>query len=322
MSLKTKLMGVTPPELEFLWGKVEKKRGRKKSKPKACPTTLKEAKKASTLRTIIIAMVSSVLTVMFMITWLDKTGKYDIISNVEHKINILLYEKKLVAIEQGVWKLLKKYKSTYAFWKRMNNKEKEHYVSAVYIAKTLRKMDDQWFMSNTIAESFLNKRAKSEAGACGVNQVMPYNFRNYNRHALYKYGNVDIFNVKHNTEAAIEVWIDNREQFKYRMGRYPTGKELAMCYNGGINAVCKALKHKEWWRYLGQETVRHGVRVEYFYKCLEAKDYTFPDYHKYYLSYDKYFDHRGKPKKVIEKPKDDKDKKSWWSFMTFWKKTT
>jgi hypothetical protein len=132
------------------------------------------------------------------------------------------------------------------------------------------KLNINYFIANTIAESDMMPNVTSKAGAKGLNQIMPYVFKDFNANFLKKFGKVDIFDVYHNTDVAACLWIKNREKLKFIYKRPPTLKEMAYAYNFGLKGTIKYINSKNK-NFLPQETIKHGKVVNFYYKMISEK---------------------------------------------------
>jgi hypothetical protein len=158
-------------------------------------------------------------------------------------------------------------------WTRLTLSEFEDHTTVLYIYQQTRALNVKGFSANTCAETAFNKRTVSHVGAKGICQLMRYTFNIINRQALFKYGDVDIFDVYHNTEAGVMYWLHSREYLKYVLKRSPTVAEIAMAYNAGANRAAWAIKTGTPKKYLPPETVRHGKKVNFYYKKILKEDF-------------------------------------------------
>lgn len=154
----------------------------------------------------------------------------------------------------------------------MDDDDLESYTSLVYIMSVLEGEDPYGFIANTAVESYFNKKARSHVNAKGVNQVMDYMFDRINI-SLGKYGEYDIFDVYHNTEAAIYLWLHNRRKLEYHLGRSVSVEELAWAYNAGIPLALRAIKSDDPRVVLPRETWNHGKKVMFYYTNYHAGNY-------------------------------------------------
>jgi hypothetical protein len=136
----------------------------------------------------------------------------------------------------------------------------------MYIGKVLWGCAETLLFSYLSSESEWNKKAKSPRNAKGPWQILDRTYKWINEYKLDKFGNQDIWNVFHNSEAAIRYQVFNRQLMKWKLGRKPTPMELAWAYHAGAQAAIDAIVTGKPTKYLAPDTVAHGHKVMYYYK--------------------------------------------------------
>jgi len=223
---------------------------------------------------ILITISNSLLFYLYNFNPLNqfKTNEYQ--RNIVAKYNLLKPSSEYLFLITAIKKIEKSLRiqliranSSYAIKKRLTQKEFEDYASLLYTYKQLYNIDLYAFISNTVAESFFNKKAYSSKGAIGLNQIMPRTYLWIQYHVLFhfKVKKSSIYNVYKNTETALMYWYYNTQLLSKDLDRPPTIKELAYAYNLGGNATIQAIKSKKLYDYLPRETIKHGEKVLYYY---------------------------------------------------------
>jgi len=202
----------------------------------------------------------------------------DITTSVEFKM--MVDETKMMI--EGLRKVAPKYDSSFAGKPTMSETEIEDYNLEIFKAKRAGDLPDaDWFRANSVAESELNPRSYSKAGAIGINQLMKDTSKWVCTSLLSIYDDVDIWNVKMNTRIAIRYWIFIRRYLRFNLGRQPTPVEIAMGYNCGHTAVLRAIISGDPEEYLPRETIKHGNKVKFYKESYEKKNYAQWYYERY-----------------------------------------